>query len=283
MRSSRSQPMSSSRRKSSVNSLASRLAVSKSPSSSLSARRRGRPGARPGARGRHLVWCRSSLRPPRSWRFSLRSGTEGAAVPDAAALTGCGGTVSPASKAFPSVPGPGALVAPPGPLFQLSRPNLGGRKRRLKACRRTSLGPHVAPGVAPAAISHCSSDPQKPGIPLHKRGSANAPDRIRTCDLRFRRLTPQTRWTTWSPVSSGFRRIELRGDRLESVGHVAPIVAPGPPFSKRPVSQLVPLTTIIVTLMLRGRHSLRRSNADQDPRISFSRDLPRSQRHSRAT
>jgi len=29
------------------------------------------------------------------------------------------------------------------------------------------------------------------------------------------------------PGSSGFRRIELRGDRLESVGHVAPIVAPG--------------------------------------------------------
>lgn len=27
------------------------------------------------------------------------------------------------------------------------------------------------------------------------------------------------RWATWSKVSSGFREIELRGDRLESVGH----------------------------------------------------------------
>src|SRR5665811_2394280 len=58
------------------------------------------------------------------------------------------------------------------------------------------------------------------------RTGRNAPDRIRTCDLRFRSLTPQTRWTTWSPVSSGFRQIEPRWDRLESVGHVAPIVAP---------------------------------------------------------
>ena len=28
-------------------------------------------------------------------------------------------------------------------------------------------------------------------------------------------------WTTWGTVSSGFREIELRWDRLESVGHVA--------------------------------------------------------------
>jgi len=28
-------------------------------------------------------------------------------------------------------------------------------------------------------------------------------------------------WTTWGTVSSGFRGIELRGDRLESVGHLA--------------------------------------------------------------
>jgi len=33
-------------------------------------------------------------------------------------------------------------------------------------------------------------------------------------------------WDTWGPVSSGFREIELRGDRLEYVGHVAPFVAP---------------------------------------------------------
>src|SRR3954454_24694408 len=34
------------------------------------------------------------------------------------------------------------------------------------------------------------------------------------------------RWTTWDTISSGFREIELRGDRLESVGLVAPCVAP---------------------------------------------------------
>ncbi len=40
------------------------------------------------------------------------------------------------------------------------------------------------------------------------------------------RMVRKTRWATWSPVSSGFRKIELRGDRLESVGHLAPFLAP---------------------------------------------------------
>jgi hypothetical protein len=39
-------------------------------------------------------------------------------------------------------------------------------------------------------------------------------------------LSLEIGWTTWGTVSSGFREIELRGDRLESVGHVAPFVAP---------------------------------------------------------
>ena len=37
---------------------------------------------------------------------------------------------------------------------------------------------------------------------------------------------PPARATTWGSVSSGFREIELRGDRLESVGHLAPFLAP---------------------------------------------------------
>ena len=41
--------------------------------------------------------------------------------------------------------------------------------------------------------------------------------------------TPGSRWTTWGTVSSGFREIELRGDRLESVGHLAPFLAPAKP------------------------------------------------------
>src|SRR6476469_186280 len=36
----------------------------------------------------------------------------------------------------------------------------------------------------------------------------------------------ESRWTTWGTVSSGFREIELRGDRLESVGVLAPFLAP---------------------------------------------------------
>jgi hypothetical protein len=36
----------------------------------------------------------------------------------------------------------------------------------------------------------------------------------------------RSRWTTWGTVSSGFREIEIGWDRLESVGHVAPFVAP---------------------------------------------------------
>jgi hypothetical protein len=39
--------------------------------------------------------------------------------------------------------------------------------------------------------------------------------------------TQESRWTTWGTVSSGSREIELRGDRLESVGHLAPFLAPG--------------------------------------------------------
>jgi hypothetical protein len=35
-----------------------------------------------------------------------------------------------------------------------------------------------------------------------------------------------SRWTTWGTISSGFREIEIGWDRLGSVGHVAPFVAP---------------------------------------------------------
>jgi hypothetical protein len=38
-----------------------------------------------------------------------------------------------------------------------------------------------------------------------------------------------SRWATWGTVSSGFREIEISSDRLESVGRVAPFVAPAVP------------------------------------------------------
>jgi hypothetical protein len=63
-----------------------------------------------------------------------------------------------------------------------------------------------------------------------------APEVIPRRDLRVPTWTVQIRspsrwigWATWSPVSSGFQRIESRCDRLESVGHVAPFVAPATP------------------------------------------------------
>jgi hypothetical protein len=83
----------------------------------------------------------------------------------------------------------------------------------------------IAPCVAPGPILRSSGILQNPANPLPKRDSANAPDRIRTCDLRFRSPRRWVGWTTWSLVSSGFRRIESRWNRLESVGHVAPFVA----------------------------------------------------------
>ena len=36
----------------------------------------------------------------------------------------------------------------------------------------------------------------------------------------------RSRWTTWGTVSSGFREIELRWDRLGYVGLLAPFLAP---------------------------------------------------------
>src|ERR1700709_157559 len=36
----------------------------------------------------------------------------------------------------------------------------------------------------------------------------------------------RVRWTTWGTVSSRFREIEIAWDRLESVGHLAPFLAP---------------------------------------------------------
>ena len=43
---------------------------------------------------------------------------------------------------------------------------------------------------------------------------------------------PETRWTRWGTVSSGFHEIEIGWDRLESVGLLAPFLAPA--FSTRP-------------------------------------------------
>src|SRR5690348_14983447 len=74
------------------------------------------------------------------------------------------------------------------PLSQ-SRPSVGGLEPVSRGPRTTSLGSHVAPGVAPAAFSPLCQLGRNPAIPLPERDCVNAPDRIRTCDLRFRRPT----------------------------------------------------------------------------------------------
>jgi hypothetical protein len=92
-------------------------------------------------------------------------------------------------EALPSVPGPGAFHRRRGRYFSLSPPNVGGPEAHLKGRRPTSLEPRVAPGVAPALFSASRAEAQIAANQLPKRDRCNAPDRIRTCDLRFRRPT----------------------------------------------------------------------------------------------
>src|SRR3954447_16406395 len=67
---------------------------------------------------------------------------------------------------------------------------------------------------------------QKDGNPANAGFPSYSGGRIRTCDLRVMSPNLGSRWTTWSTASSGFREIKLRGDRLESVGLLAPFLAP---------------------------------------------------------
>jgi hypothetical protein len=82
-------------------------------------------------------------------------------------------------------------------VLSLSRPNVGGRDAPLKVLRGTSLGAHIAPYVAPEPFSGSGEVSENPAISLSKRDHVNAPDRIRTCDLRFRSPSPWVGWTTW--------------------------------------------------------------------------------------
>jgi hypothetical protein len=71
--------------------------------------------------------------------------------------------------------------------------------------------------------------------PHHRWSNWDRVDTLATTNARTRLASwcaamgpsPQSCWTTWGTVSSGFREIELRRDRLGPVGDLAPFLAPG--------------------------------------------------------
>jgi hypothetical protein len=58
------------------------------------------------------------------------------------------------------------------------------------------------------------------------RGFSYSGGGIRTRDLRVMSTAREFGWNTWSALQSGFREIKLHGNRLASVGLVAPFVGP---------------------------------------------------------
>jgi hypothetical protein len=85
---------------------------------------------------------------------------------------------------------------------------------------RTALGTLVGSSERSDHASLHRRNPAVAGLPSYSGGG------IRTRDLRVMSPNQGSRWTRWDEVSSGFREIEIGWDRLESVGHVAPFVAP---------------------------------------------------------
>jgi hypothetical protein len=107
--------------------------------------------------------------------------------------------------------------ADPMGLLALSRANARWTGDGAQGAGATSLRPHLAPEANLNPVV-CTSRKTKRG-------------RIRICDLRVMRLILGIGWTTWGTILSGFREIDLRGDRLESVGLLAPFLAPGSSYS----------------------------------------------------
>jgi hypothetical protein len=96
----------------------------------------------------------------------------------------------------------------------------------------TCLRPPAPPFVRLASSPHRPQRPP-PRPVVHLTAGAHIAS-VRGSDLRVMSPNLGSRWTTWGTVSSGFREIELCGDRLGSVGHVAPFVAPADSVTTRP-------------------------------------------------
>jgi hypothetical protein len=128
---------------------------------------------------------------------SLRSGTE---KPNGGPLPNRAGYRPSRIEADSSAPAPGRVSAAGAFHFERRR----WTSASSQGLGRASAETHVAPDVAPAPFSASDNSSQKRANPLPKRVSANAPDRIRTCDLRFRRPNRWIGWAMWGTVSSGF-------------------------------------------------------------------------------
>ena len=91
----------------------------------------------------------------------------------------------------------------------------------VNVCRKRHSAPVPKPRPQPSFNVFCLLPGNQrfrlsSGIALMGQG------KIRTWDLRFRRLVRGLGWTPRSAIQGGFRAIDFTSDRLESVGPIAP-------------------------------------------------------------
>ena len=91
---------------------------------------------------------------------------------------------------------------PPLPLRGVARPGPRGPGRRSPGGRRARGGASATSRVKEPARSYTTTCDLTPRRSFAGKGDPRFPTRT----IRFIAPSPWTRWTTWSPVSSGFRR-----------------------------------------------------------------------------
>jgi len=139
---------------------------------------------------------------------------------------------SPSHRSYVFGAGPRGVHAPPGPLFQLVAAERRWTEDPSQGLAQTFTRTSCCPRRCPMAVFGDSAQRRKPRKPLPKRDSANAPDRIRTCDLRFRRtIRPLPSLPFWRAV---FALNPLLGSGLP-FRRSTPLdtaLRPSPPFSE---------------------------------------------------